>query len=148
MLSAGTGSSRVMTNRSLSECTSHTGTVPLSPFFGWNYYRLKMIDNDDSYEYSRVEAVKYRLKENNSILAYPNPVKDVLFIQDTEWLEEEVSFEIFDGNANSVFEKVINLNNGQLRLEIEEVSTLPSGFYMVKITGKTRQKFVNFVIAK
>ncbi|GEM_PF-3390223 len=118
----------------------------ISPSFGWNYYRLKMIDNDNSYEYSPTETVK--LEKDISILVYPNPVKDVLFIQDTEGVEEEVRVEIFDKNSSKLFEKIIDLNNGPVRLMIEDIHTLPSGYYIVKITGESSCQFVNFVIAK
>jgi len=118
----------------------------ISPSFGWNYYRLKMIDHDDSYEYSPIEAVK--LEKDVSILVYPNPVKDVLFIQDTEGVEEEVRVEIFDRSSSKLFEKVIDLNSGPVRLMIEDIHTLPAGYYIVKITGESGCQFVNFVIAE
>ncbi len=117
-----------------------------SPSFGWNYYRLKMVDLDDSYEYSSVEVVK--LEENTSILLYPNPVKDVLFIQDTEGVEDEVRVEIFDRNSSKLFENIIPLNGGPVRLAIDDIQSLPSGYYIVKITGKSGCQFLNFVIAE
>lgn len=121
-------------------------TKDLSPSFGWNYYRLRMVDQDGSYEYSPVKVVK--LEQNSSILVYPNPVVDVLFIQDTEEVEEEVRVEIFDRNSSKLFEDVIYLNNGPVQLTIDDIQTLPSGYYIVKITGKSGCKFVNFVIAE
>ncbi len=121
-------------------------TKDLSPSFGWNYYRLRMVDLDGSYEYSPVEAVK--LDKDASILVYPNPVKDVLFIQDTEAVEDEVRVEIFDRNSSKLFEDIIYLNNGPAQLTIDDIQSLPSGYYIVKITGKSGCKFVNFVIAE
>ena len=118
----------------------------VTPSFGWNYYRLKMIDNDESYEYSPTEAIK--LEKDASIRLYPNPVKDVLFIQDTEGVEAEVRVEIFDRHSSKVHEAVIFLNNGPVQLTIEDIQTLPSGYYIVKITGASGCQFVNFVIAE
>ncbi len=118
----------------------------VSAFFGWNYYRLRMVDQDGSYEYSSIEAVK--LEENTSIIVYPNPVKDVLYIQDTESFEEEVRVEIFDRNSSKLFENIIYLNNGPVQLAIEDIQSLPSGYYIVKITGKSGCQFVNFVKAE
>ena len=118
----------------------------LSPIFGWNYYRLKMIDNDGSFDYSPIEVVKF--KDNGSILAYPNPVREVLHIQDTEWLEDEVRIEIYDRNSTRILEKVIELNRAPFHLAIEGIHEFPSGYYIVKITGKAGSKFVNFVIAE
>ncbi len=121
-------------------------TKDLSPSFGWNYYRLRMVDLDGSYEYSPIEAVK--LEKDASIVVYPNPVKDVLFIQDTEAVEDEVRVEIFDRNSSKLFEDIIYLSNGPVQLTIDDIQSLPSGYYIVKITGKSGCKFVNFVIAE
>jgi len=125
---------------------AHYTTNDPAPFFGWNYYRLKMVDQDDSYEYSPVAVVKVEL--STSIMLYPNPVKEMLFIQDTEGVEDEVSVEIFDRNSNKLFEKVIQLNNGPVQLAIDDIDTLPNGYYIVKVTGKSGCKFLNFIIAE
>jgi len=118
----------------------------LSPSFGWSYYRLKMVDQDDSYEYSPVKAVK--VEENASIIVYPNPVKDVLYIQDVEGVEGEVRVEIFDRNSSKLYENIIQLNNGPVQLAMDDIQSLPRGYYIVKITGKSGGQFVNFVIAE
>jgi len=121
-------------------------TRDLSPSFGWNYYRLKMVDLDGSYEYSPVEAVK--LVQNTSIMVYPNPVKEVLFIQDTEAVEGAVRVEIFDRNSSRLHESNINLDGGPVQLAIDDIQSFPSGYYIVKITGDSGCTFVNFVIAE
>ena len=118
----------------------------LSPYADWNYYRLRMEDQDGSFEYSPVEVVKS--KENTSIIVYPNPVVDVLYIQDAESQEGVVSVEIFDQNSSKLLEEVIRLDNGPVQLAKENIQSLPSGFYIVKITGKSRSQFFNFVIAE
>ena len=43
-----------------------------NPFLGINYYRLKQIDFDEAYEYSRVVAIKYHDPEK-VIQVFPNP---------------------------------------------------------------------------
>lgn len=44
------------------------------PYTGLNYYRLKIIDLDNGYEYSRI--IKVELKPNASLEIYPNPTND------------------------------------------------------------------------
>ena len=50
-----------------------------TPSAGVNYYRLKQVDFDGSFAYSKVIAVN--AAGNNKIFAFPNPVKDQLNIQ-------------------------------------------------------------------
>ena len=117
-----------------------------SPFHGLNYYRLKMVDNDGSYEYSPVEAVY--LKDGVSALVYPNPVRDVLFIQVDEWIDEEVRIEIFDMNANRIFESMIYFNTSEFQVPTNNINVSFAGTYVLRITGKTGSKIVKFVKAE
>ncbi len=55
------------------------GYTDKSPLSGINYYRLKMVDIDGRFTYSRIIAVK--APASNSIAIFPNPVSDKLFIK-------------------------------------------------------------------
>ena len=46
----------------------------------YNYYRLKMIDIDDKFEYSRVIALRREFSESLKLKVYPNPVGDYLMV--------------------------------------------------------------------
>lgn len=54
-------------------------TFDKNPFFGISYYRLKQIDFNGEYSYSKIAVVNYKYLTDISI--YPNPVKDVLNIK-------------------------------------------------------------------
>ncbi len=51
------------------------------PVAGINYYRLKMIDHDETFDYSRIESVEV---ERGTALLYPNPVADKLFLKNVD----------------------------------------------------------------
>jgi hypothetical protein len=51
-----------------------------SPMKGIGYYRLKMVDQDDSYSYSDIVSVRYGDVQPLAYL-YPNPVSNELFIE-------------------------------------------------------------------
>lgn len=53
--------------------------VDLTPISGTNYYRLKMIDNDLTFAYSRIQSDKF---EGTPMTIYPNPASDILHIKD------------------------------------------------------------------
>lgn len=53
-----------------------TDTNPLN---GQNFYRLKMIDRDGTFAYSRINSIKFK-GELNSVKMYPNPATSILNI--------------------------------------------------------------------
>jgi len=50
------------------------------PLQGVNYYRLKMIDTDGTFAYSKILKQNFS-EEKSKIVLYPNPVADKIFIQ-------------------------------------------------------------------
>lgn len=91
------------------------------------YYRLKMVDTDNSYEYSPIVAVQNQ--NLMSVSVYPNPVINDLTI--TSKLQEG-TVEIFSVTGTSIYQSQIN--EGQTHLNF---SRFPSGLYIVKINGKS-----------
>jgi uncharacterized repeat protein (TIGR03803 family) len=107
-----------------------------NPLTGINYYRLKQIDMDDKFEYSRVVQLSFDNKGNITI--YPNPVK--------EWLNISVSgsqairsIVITDLNG-----KIVQKNQNLLTSSIS-VGHLNAGAYMIRVEtsqGSYSGKFV------
>ncbi|MBL0327236.1 MAG: G8 domain-containing protein [Cytophagaceae bacterium] len=64
-----------------------------SPKPGNNYYRLKMIDQDGSFEFSKIISQFYHL-ETSSLLVFPNPVENKIFEIKTQ--KEFSDFQIFN----------------------------------------------------
>jgi hypothetical protein len=48
------------------------------PFSGNNFYRLKMVDRDGTFAYSRIRTLTF--DHNKNIIIYPNPVTDKIFV--------------------------------------------------------------------
>ena len=103
---------------------------------GTNYYRLKMVDIDQKYTYSKIVAVKWDGIDNRLIL-FPSPVKDLLQVRtggitgDAVWILSDMTGRIIRKqnrimNGNEVFTinvaglasgqycLVVHLNNGVL----------------------------------
>lgn len=110
-----------------------------------NYYRLKMVDLDGTYEYSDIINVNHDCNEAFGMSVYPNPVK--------KW-EAEVSIKFFheEGAANvyvvDAMGKVVRTYSQELA-EFEwnlmdlDVSDLPSGAYYIMIDGNRQAgKFI------
>jgi hypothetical protein len=78
---------------------------------GYNYYRLKMIDLNGSYEYSKIIAVNF--EGENTLVVYPNPPTNGVF--NISGLYESEEIELFRSNGQKLeFSKF--QNNGSLQI--------------------------------
>lgn len=99
-------------------------TVDKKPFEGFNYYRLKQIDFDGDYEFSKINSVFFN-SDDEKIGLYPNPAKQTVNI---------------DCSQDITIDKVLFYDQlGRLCLtsiytdkEID-ISMLPEGIYLVEI---------------
>ncbi len=99
-----------------------------------NYYRLRQVDADGSFEYSEVISVGLDKQKITALLAWPNPAQDFLYFQlvgDEKYHGE--SIEIYDSFGKLVKTQVadrLHLRNNQGELDI---STIPTGLYIIRI---------------
>jgi len=103
-----------------------------------NYYRLRQINLDGSYEYSQSVSVFYDPAQKHSdIQIFPNPVQDIMYYQAAN-IEQVERILLFDVNGKLLQEsKVIN---GQLSL-----TGLPKGLYLFvleKTSGRMQRRIV------
>ena len=94
----------------------------ISKQFENNYYRLKIIDNDGSYSYSR--KVNINFKPLIDIRIFPNPASDFITIESTNNLGE---IEIYNLKGELIQRESIQAESHQL-----PINTLPSGLYILK----------------
>jgi hypothetical protein len=91
------------------------------------YYRLKMIDKDGRFTYSNI-IVLSNSNHKSPIVLYPNPVSNMLYIENYGELKN-VSVEISDAGGKTV----ISQQYGTSSKKIIDVSDLPAGIYTVRI---------------
>jgi hypothetical protein len=91
---------------------------------GNNYYRLKQIDNDGTYQYSKVITVAVR-KETAQVSIFPNPAKDVLNVKSNT----PVSVAIYNMNGALVAAQDATTDAAV------NISSLPEGFYVYRLTS-------------
>lgn len=101
------------------------------PLTGINYYRLKMIDKDDSFAYSTIKAVKFE-GGINALAVYPNPVSDILFLKSEEGGSEDLKnvkqVSIINAAGKIAYQSAYVSTSGI------NVSSLTNGIYIVKVT--------------
>ncbi|MCE7042807.1 T9SS type A sorting domain-containing protein [Dyadobacter sp. CY312] len=103
---------------------NYTHTTPVE---GINYYRLRMVDRDATFAFSRIRSVNFdNLK---AVSLYPNPVTNLLFIQNLT-LGEVKQLSILNNSGLSVYESV------KVNADGINVQHLPTGLYTVRIVEK------------
>lgn len=99
-----------------------------TPFTGLNYYRLKQVDFDGRFDYSKTEEVDFENSLTFDI--YPNPASDNIFIQSSEAYE---SIEILNVLGKLVYQREAAGSSVSLH-------SLPSGIYYIRILDSTKHQ--------
>lgn len=95
-----------------------------NPVEGENLYRLRMVDKDETFAYSRIQSIKFDgLGEDLSV--YPNPVTEKFFVRDFSSVSRVV---VYDMSGRAVHESAAT-TSGEI-----DVKNLKNGMYLVKIT--------------
>ncbi|WP_157975987.1 T9SS type A sorting domain-containing protein [Lewinella sp. IMCC34191] len=97
------------------------------------YYRVGLIDLDGTRRYSEVRHVL--LSENPGLRLYPNPVREVFYVE-SEALSD-LRPALYDGMGRPITEKVV-LIPGNGRLEVD-MSRLPAGVYFFYLGEEQRR---------
>jgi hypothetical protein len=126
----GTSWNLIATVKSNGESTTQQrySFVDIAPAKGNNLYRLKMIDNDGTYAYSRIRNIDFNGIEAS---VYPNPAADKLYIQNYESVRN-ITFVNISGKKVLISNKASA--NGL------DISTLPAGMYLVTVLRENGSK--------
>ncbi len=108
--------------------------IHTNPQKGMNYYRLKQMDNNGDFEYSKIVNVK--VNRNNNIYIYPNPVKEKISIIGID--NQDIGIKIYDSTGILTADFISNTS------EID-IAHLPDGLYFISIQSEgffTTQKII------
>lgn len=94
------------------------------PLKGINYYRLKIVDIDSKFEYSKVVALFVEDKES-AISLYPNPTDNILEIKGLQ--SNNVNIQLMDASGKFLRSQKL-LGDTQIN-----VRDLPNGIYYIEI---------------
>lgn len=109
----------------LSSFDSHLSTV---------FYRLKIIDFDASFEYSKIVSVNFVGDEN--ILVYPNPASNFLTIEQ----KTQADLKIINTEGKTV--RTLHLEKGK---QIINIAELPQGLYILQLQSEEKVYHTKFV---
>lgn len=109
-----------------------------NPVFGKNYYRLKMVDNDGTFQYSNVEIVEFQ--PNTFLNIYPNPTESEfnINIASNNWAER---LEIYNAIGQIVYK-----NDNIKGEDFLTINLSKSGIFTVVVLGNNGEKEVTKVV--
>lgn len=114
-----------------SSVEAHYSAVDDSPMGGNNFYRLKMVDKDGTFAFSKIRNVEFELKEGYTL--FPNPVSDKLSFKSTEDWNSVSSIKMYNALGVEVY------TSPSVPAKEVDVSKLASGTYVVKLTRHNGQ---------
>jgi len=107
-----------------------------------NYYRLKMLEKNGSYTYSKVVSVDVSTAKNQ-LSIYPNPVKATLSASIHSGVEENVLVAVSDMQGKVLIQNKQKLGVGNNLISVD-THQLAKGNYLLVIKGKgvTQNQFI------
>ncbi len=110
-----------------------------------NYYRLKMVDEDGSYEYSKVIYLQTNCDDEYDLTVYPNPLDKTNQVLNIKIFREREDTELVITNilGRTLLRTRVNTQQEWNTIRLD-VSHLPVGTYFVKQSGS--RSAVRFVI--
>ncbi len=114
------------------------------PDNGTNYYRLKMIDEDGSFQYSPQITFEFG-KEVRDIRLFPNPAIGVINLQFKTDEEVEVFINIYNAFGQRVFGETFLPARGGNELPFD-ISSLSQGFYILEFQQSGFKELIRFAV--
>jgi hypothetical protein len=110
------------------------------------YYRLKQVDINGSFEFSEARSVTFNpntAMDDISIKVYPNPVRDVLYVE----IQNLQNLNPFDILIHDKYGKLQYTDRFRRKTQVD-VSSLPQGSYSITVRNDKHAKTESFTIAR
>ncbi|MBX9850194.1 MAG: T9SS type A sorting domain-containing protein, partial [Cytophagaceae bacterium] len=107
-----------------------------NPLPGVSYYRLKMVDQNGQFTYSKIAEV---ITAGGNIFIteiYPNPMLSELVITFFNKIEQNVCIELFTILGEEVYKKELPVSTIGINILKFNLENFASGTYLLKVTGK------------
>ena len=110
------------------------------------YYRLKMVDIDEKFEYSKIVAVTVNEKMTGLINAYPSPFTNEVFVKIGLLRADKVSLSIADAGGRVVKSMQLFLPAGETSITVSGLDNLQKGIYLLR--ANSNDKVTTFKLIK
>jgi len=128
------------------ELMSTYSAIDTKPYYGTNFYRLKMVDRDDSFEYSPIEVAKFEVIPVVSL--YPNPVSEFLNLEVGGESDGEGTIEVFDRNGKLIYRGDVSFEGSNFQASSAELNVVSPGTYVIRIVIDHQEQVLKFIKIK
>jgi hypothetical protein len=112
------------------------------PHSGINYYRLKQVDEDESYEYSGIVQVHMKSQEVGHRI-FPNPTQGDIEVYFDQSPDAEITFYLFNLNGEVLATKPLTPGDSKISME---GSIIPAGIYVLKAIENGQLLWIDKVV--
>ncbi len=111
------------------------------------YYRLKQVDIDGAFEYSKVVAVSMKSSFDNrySIKLYPNPFTDQIAVEVVTEKAGLMTLILHDETGKKILSKTISVQSGSLSIGLDIADQLRPGLYIVSTELNSRRSTLRLI---
>ena len=133
-----------MPAKGFSSITNNYSYNDLYPLAGVNYYRLKMVDLDGKYKYSKVVSVSGAATTSESLVVYSNPFTDQIRLKINIPAPDNLTITVTDILGRSYVSQNYNAQAGDNFINLTPAGATP-GLYFVHIQGLNYNKTVKLI---
>ncbi|MFY8090278.1 MAG: T9SS type A sorting domain-containing protein [Chitinophagaceae bacterium] len=108
------------------------------------FYRLKQIDKDGKFNFSRTEAITINSIKNFSFQLSENPVRGDVRLVLTNETENKLQITVSNSNGQQVYNQQLLSKKGTTNAVIP-ANSLKAGIYYITVTNGTEKQSVSFV---
>ncbi|NII26831.1 T9SS type A sorting domain-containing protein [Pseudoflavitalea sp. X16] len=131
---AGRVNVRSTNNNTVDYTFTDAGSMNTNMSNGILHYRLKMVDIDGRFEYSKIIAVFMNEKKTGLINAYPAPFTNKVWVKVGLISAGHVHLSVTDLGGRVIKSMQLLLPAGENTVSVDELGSLPKGTYLLRVT--------------
>lgn len=116
----------------------------IAPASGTNYYRLKLVDADGTYQYSGIITIHTNVQGFN-VSASPNPFTNNVTVTIESTADETVLLRVFNNDGKLVWRKSTSVYAGTNVQYFSELQALPKGIYYIKVNKQHSESSLKLI---
>jgi hypothetical protein len=103
-----------------------------NPYYGNNFYRLKITSNDGSVTYSSVVTLNNSGTKTKLANIYPNPASNYIELEFTSHQASKVQYSVVNALGKQLLNATAKVSAGITKVKLD-VTSYPAGLYLIKV---------------